>query len=118
MGGIGSIVSAIIALAALIISIVFMHKANKVGKNDYRFKIFNRGKGNICKVRLIDLAVNSSALIASDIKRKFPMPILEQHQSVELAAAVIHSAGPSGHIKLKWDDQTCVDHEKELMPIL
>jgi len=90
----------------------------KFGKNDYRLKIFNRGKGTALKVRLIDLAGDSSVLIASDIQRKFPVPILEQHQSIELIAAVTLSAGPSGHIKLQWDDETGVDHEKELTPII
>lgn len=90
----------------------------KVGKNDYRLKIFNRGKGTARNVRLTDLTGASSVLIASDIQRKFPVPILEQHQTVELVAAVTLSTGPSGHIKLRWDDETGVDHEKELTPII
>ena len=88
----------------------------KTGKSDYRLKIFNRGKGTACNVRLIDLAGDSSVLISSDIQRKFPRPILEQHQSVELIAAVTLSASPCGHIKLQWDDETGADHEKELTP--
>lgn len=90
----------------------------KVGRNDYRLKVFNRGKGTARKVRLIDLSGDNSVLIASDIKRKFPVPILEQHQSVELIAAVTMNRGPSGHIKLQWDDETGVDHEKELTPVM
>ncbi|WP_281954056.1 hypothetical protein [Pseudophaeobacter arcticus] len=90
----------------------------KTGKNDYRLKIFNRGKGTASNVRLIDLAGDSSVLIASNIQHKFPVPILEQHQSVELVAAVTLKAGASSHIKLQWDDETGGDHEKELTPII
>jgi hypothetical protein len=90
----------------------------QVGKNDYRLKIFNRGKGTARKVRLIDLAGDSSVLISSDIQLKFPISMLEQHQSVELIAAVTYGAGRSGHIKLQWDDETGVDHEKELTPVI
>lgn len=90
----------------------------KTDKSDYRLKIFNRGKCAAYNVRLIDLAGDRSVLISSDIQRKFPRPILEQHQSVELIAAVTLSAGPSGHIKLQWDDETGTDHEKELTPTI
>lgn len=90
----------------------------KIGKNDYRLKVFNRGKGTARKVRLIDLDNDNSVLLADDIRRKFPVPILEQHQSVELIAAVTLSAGPRVHIKLQWDDEAGTDYEKELTPTI
>jgi len=150
---VGSIAGAGVALAALIVSLVSLHKTNKfgettdrlnrilidretaetvaekkadlsanlieVGKNKYRLKVFNRGKGTARNVRLIDLAsADETFLIQSDIDHRFPVPILEQHQAVELIAA-IHMGSPlRAHIKLQWDDEMGSDHEKELTPAL
>ncbi len=90
----------------------------KLGKSGYRLKIFNRGKGVAHNVKLIDMDKDNTVLIANDIQHKFPVPILEQHQSVELAAAVTHGSGPRIHIKLIWDDETGKNHEKELTPVI
>lgn len=89
-----------------------------VGKTNYRLKIFNRGKGVAKNVRLIDMNTDNTVLIASDIQRKFPIPILEQHQSVELVAAVTLGSGPRIHIKLTWNDETGENREKELTPVI
>ena len=149
---IGSIASAVVALAALIVAVVSLRKTNKfgettdrlnrllieretaegaasrkadlsanmikVGKNDHRLKVFNRGKGVARNVRLTDLDANDSVLMAGEISRKFPVPILEQHQWVEVIAANHMGAGPRVHIKLQWDDDTGAGHEKELTPTL
>lgn len=90
----------------------------KAGKSDHRLKVFNRGKGVARNVRLIDLDTNDSILVRSDISRKFPVPILEQHQWVEIIAASHLGSAPRVHIKLQWDDETGADHEKELTPTL
>lgn len=90
----------------------------QVGKSEYKLKVFNRGKGVARNVRLIDLDNNDSILLASDISRKFPVPILEQHQWVDVIAAIHLGAAPRVHIKLQWDDETGVGHEKELTPTL
>lgn len=149
---IGSIASAVVAFAALIVAVVSLRKTNKfgettdrlnrllieretaegiaskkadlsanmikVGKNDHRLKVFNRGKGVARNVRLTDLNANDSVLISGEISRKFPVPILEQHQWVEVIAANHMGAGPRVHIKLQWDDDTGAGHEKELTPTL
>lgn len=90
----------------------------KLGKIDHRLKVFNRGKGVARNIRLIDMDKTSSVLIANDIQRKFPVHILQQHQSVELIAAVSLSSSSLIHIKLIWDDETGNDHEKELTPVI
>jgi hypothetical protein len=150
---IGSIGSAIVALGALAVSLVSLHKTNKFGettdrlnrmliereaaeslaekkadisanlymrvKNDYRLKVFNKGKGRAQNVRLIDLdPQDDSLLLADEIKQKFPLPILEQHQSVDLIAAVTLGSHLRTHIKLQWDDEAGENHEKELTPSL
>jgi len=150
-GDIGTIAGALIALAALIVSLVSLHKTNKFGettdrlnrvlierqtaeslaerkadvsanlyqrgKNDYRLKVFNKGKGRAKNVRITDLDDNGdSLLMADEIREKFPLPILEQHQSVDLLACVTLGSHLKTHIKLHWDDDTGKDHEKELTP--
>lgn len=90
----------------------------QIGKTNYRLKIFNRGKGVANNVRLLDMDKENTVLIANDIQRKFPVPILEQHQYVDLAAAVTMGSGPRIHIKLIWDDETGKDYEKELTPVI
>lgn len=90
----------------------------KVGKSNYRLKIFNRGKSVAKNVKLIDMDKDNTALIASEIQRKFPVPILEQHQSVELVATVDLGSGPRIDIKLVWDDDTGKNNEKELTPVI
>jgi hypothetical protein len=90
----------------------------RTGKNDHRLKVFNRGRGVARNVRLLDLNAGESILISSDISRKFPVPILEQHQSVEVIASMHLKSSPRVHIKLQWDDESGSDHEKELTPTL
>jgi len=89
------------------------------GRHNYRLKVFNRGKGTARNVRLIYMnAAGETILIHGDITHKFPVPILDQHQSVELIAA-IHMGSPlRAHIKLLWDDDGGEGHEKELTPSL
>jgi hypothetical protein len=90
----------------------------KTGKSDYRLKVFNRGKGTARNVRLTDLTGASSIIMANSIQSKFPIPILESHQSVELIVAVFLGSSLRCHIKLQWDDETGADHEKELTPTI
>jgi uncharacterized cupredoxin-like copper-binding protein len=91
----------------------------KAGKHDYRMKVFNRGKGVARNVRIVDLhGGNDTILLDSEIARKFPVPILEQHQSVELIAAISLGSPLRAHIKLVWDDEIGQSHEKELTPSL
>ena len=88
----------------------------KVGKSDYRLKVFNRGKGTARNVRLTDLTGANSIIIPGSIEDKFPIPIFEQHQQVELSTAVTKDSSLGCHIKLQWDDKMGADYEKELTP--
>jgi hypothetical protein len=87
-----------------------------VGKNNWRLKVFNRGKGTARNVRLIDLQEGDSVLAQKAIQQKFPLPILEQHQSVEVAAISLLSGPSRAHVKLVWDDDSGANHEKEVTP--
>lgn len=87
-----------------------------VGTRNHRLKVFNRGKATARNVRLIDLQEEVSVLAQNVIRQKFPVPILEQHQSVEVPALQLLAGSARAHIKLIWDDETGSDHEKELTP--
>lgn len=87
----------------------------QAAKNDYRLKVFNRGRGAATNVRF-EVLDEGDLFIEEDVARKFPIPVLEQHQSVELIGAV-HMGSPSrAHIRLSWDDATGKGHQKELHP--
>ncbi len=81
----------------------------------YRLKVFNKGKAIARNVRLERLD-DSDLLMQHDIDEKFPVPILEQHQWVELLAVVHMQSAPRAHIKLIWDDDHAKDNIKELTP--
>jgi hypothetical protein len=88
----------------------------EVGRGRHRLKVFNRGHGTARNVRLVVLDGEASCLIASDVREKFPVPIMEQHQAVEVTA-MRHLQSPArAHIRLLWDDDVGADHEKELTP--
>ena len=89
----------------------------KLGNNNYRLKIFNKGKATARNVR-IEFPDGNDVLIASDVERKFPMEALDQHQSVELIAAVHMGSKSKQHIKLLWDDDYGDDHSKSVYPTL
>lgn len=88
----------------------------KVGTSRWRLKVFNRGKGTARNVRLIDLQEDNSVLAQGHIRHKFPVPILEQHQHVEIAAISFISGPSRAHVKLVWDDESGENHEKEVTP--
>ena len=90
----------------------------RTDRNNYRLKVFNRGKGTAHNVRLTDLTGNNSVLLLSEIEEKFPIPILEQHQSVELIVVVSSYSSLRCQIKLQWDDETGADYEKRLTPTI
>ena len=81
----------------------------------YRLKVFNRGRGTARNVRL-ERMDDTDLLMQGDIDEKFPVPILEQHQWVELIAVVHMQSPPRAHIRLIWDDAHAVDNTKELTP--
>lgn len=89
-------------------------KIVKTGQSDYRLKVFNRGQNVGLNVRLVDLDLDDSLLIADDLQRKFPIAVFGQHQSVELSIDWSIQFPPRAHIKLIWDDGAGKDTEKEL----
>lgn len=90
----------------------------KIGRNNYRLKVFNRGSSNARNVRIEFDSGESDCFIQSDIDSKFPHECLEPHQGVELIAA-IHMGSKSKHpLKLMWDDDFKSGNEKMVYPTL
>jgi hypothetical protein len=89
----------------------------KIGSNSHRLKVWNKGSSAARNVR-IEFPEGNSVFIESDVSSKFPLEVLETHQSVELIAAV-HLGTKSKHtIQLVWDDDAGTDNEKTVYPTL
>lgn len=86
-----------------------------VGKN--RLKIWNKGKSAARNVS-IEFPEGSGAIMESDVADKFPLEVLDTHQSVEVLAAV-HMGTKSKHVvKLIWSDGMSEKNEKVVYPTL
>lgn len=83
----------------------------KLGSGKYRLKIWNKGKAVARNVNL-EFPEGNDVLIESDIKEKFPLEVLDTHQSVELIAAVHMGIKPKHAIRLIWSDEHSERNEK------
>ena len=89
----------------------------KLGGGHCRLKIWNKGKSAARNV-LIEFPSGNDCFIDSDVAEKFPLEVLDAHQSVELVA-VVHMGAKSKHeIKLIWTDDFSQSNEKILYPTL
>jgi len=83
----------------------------KLGSSRYRLKVFNKGKAVARDVR-IEFPNGNDIVPDAEIADKFPMEIMEQHQSVDLIAAV-HLMTPRKHtVTLRWADDYSDSNEK------
>lgn len=89
----------------------------KLGSGNHRLKVFNKGKSPARDVR-IEFPEGQDVFIESDIKSKFPMEVLERHQSVELIAAVSMGSKRKHTIKLMWADDASDQNEKIVYPTI
>ena len=89
----------------------------KVASNNWRLKVFNKGKGAARNVRM-EFPDGNEMIVQNDIDSKFPLKRMEQHQSVELIASVHMSSPSKMTIELVWDDDTGVNQSKLFYPTL
>jgi hypothetical protein len=85
----------------------------KLGKNNYRLKIWNKGKATARNIR-IDFPDGNQFVVKSDVSRKFPLEALEQFQSVEVMAYMTLGTDGKHHVRLTWDDESGKDIEKSV----
>ena len=89
----------------------------RLGSSRYRLKIFNKGNSSARNVT-ISFPEGNDCLIQSDIDSKFPLEMLDTHQSVELIAAIHMRSKSKQVIKLAWSDEFSPTNEKVLYPTL
>lgn len=82
-----------------------------------RLKIFNRGRGAARNIQ-IEFPDGGELFIPSEVARKFPVPLLEQHGVVELIASTNMHSPSRAHIRLTWDDEAGKGRAKDLHPTL
>lgn len=85
----------------------------KIGKHNYRLKVFNRGAGAARNLRL-EMLAGADLIDDQELQQKFPLPHLERQQNVELLCGVHMQSSRRAHVKLLWDDDTGEGHTKEL----
>jgi len=89
----------------------------KLGSSKYRLKVFNKGQAAARNVR-ISFENEDNPVGKNEIERKFPMEILEKHQSVELIAAVHMRTAAKHTMKIYWEDDHSKNNEKTVYPTL
>lgn len=89
----------------------------KLGSGNYRLKIWNKGK---CVARNISIGFPDGGDIVNkaDVESKFPLELLETHQSVELST-MIHLGSKRKHaVRLGWEDDFKISNEKTVYPTI
>jgi len=89
----------------------------KIGKSDYRMKIFNKGKANATNVTIEEVG-DGRLLMPSDIQRKFPAALMEPQQSIELHVIVHFGSPAKTQVQVTWDDAYGQGQQKLLHPTL
>lgn len=82
-----------------------------LGSSKHRIKVFNKGKASARNVR-IEFPDGNDLVPNSEITDKFPMEVLEQHQAVELIAAVHMGTPRKQTVILRWADEHSDANEK------
>jgi hypothetical protein len=89
----------------------------KVGKSNWRVRVYNRGKAAARNVT-VHWPPDDDLLIQSDVDSKFPLEVLEPAHGVELHA-LVHMGSRSKHeITLRWSDDLSRTNEKTVYPTL
>lgn len=83
----------------------------KLGKTNWRLKIFNKGRAPARNVT-IESSSGNELLIQSDIDSKFPLEVLEPMQGVELHAMVYLGSKSKYAVTLRWEDEFSHNNEK------
>ena len=86
----------------------------KVGKNDWRLKIFNRGPSIAENVNCSIEGSDSTLFSASSFADKLPLARMEKGDSVEITAFVHLQSRSKEVVILTWDDSSGVNHTKSV----
>lgn len=89
----------------------------RLGRSEYRLKVFNKGESLARNVR-IEIIEGNDFFFKDDINSKFPLEILERHQSIELITPVNKESPDKARIKFIWDDETGKDKFNIVTPVI
>lgn len=88
----------------------------KIGKNNYRLKVFNRGKVEAKQVNIQFPDNDGDEYLAiSQVNEKFPYEILYPQQSIEIIASISFGCKSKYKIILVWDDEFRRRNEQEVI---
>lgn len=83
----------------------------RLGRNNYRLKIWNKGKAAAKDVSIF-FPEGNELVDERDVAEKFPLQILDTHQSVDLLAVVAMETRSKHAIRLTWSDDAGSQNEK------
>lgn len=83
----------------------------KVGRSDWRVKVYNRGRAVARNVTL-SWPSDDGLLMQSDVDSKFPLEELEPAHGVELHALAYMGSRSKHEITLRWSDDFSKTNEK------
>ncbi|HEY7641111.1 MAG TPA: hypothetical protein VH814_15395 [Steroidobacteraceae bacterium] len=89
----------------------------KLGSNKYRLKIWNMGKA-VARNIVLEFPEGNDVVLKSELDEKFPMEVLDVHQSVELIAAVHMGSKLKLPVRIVWADDFSDRNEKLTYPTL
>ena len=85
----------------------------KIGRGNYRFKVFNKGKAVARNVQIDFPGEKEYPVLQSDLSEKFPIS-LETHQSVELIVIAHMGMKRKFNVQLSWEDDNTNTNKKHL----
>jgi hypothetical protein len=89
----------------------------KLGSNNYKLKIWNKGKAPARNVT-VSFPEGNDLVGQSELTEKFPLEVLDTYQSVDLIAFVHLQTKPKHVVCLTWSDDSKNHNEKTVYPTL
>ncbi|EKK3903186.1 hypothetical protein PNB79_001817 [Salmonella enterica] len=86
----------------------------KIAKNNYRLKIFNRGKVEAKNIEIhFPDSDGDEYLVMHDVRDKFPYEVLHPQCGIEIIASLSYESKSKYRVKLIWDDDYKRRNEEE-----
>jgi hypothetical protein len=85
----------------------------KVSANNYRLRVFNQGP-SVARNVSVSFPQGNEVVDEREVGTKFPMEILDRHQSVDLTASVHLNTVPKMLVRLSWSDGDGVEQTKDV----
>jgi hypothetical protein len=83
----------------------------KLGKSDYRLKVFNAGKAPGRNVR-IEVLEGKEMLLSDDLEDKFPADRIDPGNGIELMVSMYLDGPTKLKLRILWEDDQSMSQEK------